>query len=171
MIRRVFKYGGMFIFLVLLQVLVLNNIHLGHLISPFLYILFILLLPFDTPRYLQLLLALVLGLTVDMFTDTGGTHAFACVMIAYIRPFVLSLLASRETYESIPSPRLKSMGMGLFFRYTVIMVVVHHTFLFVLEAFSFSGFLDTLLRILISSVFTIVLVILSQYLVYRKMQD
>ncbi|MDP4183988.1 MAG: rod shape-determining protein MreD [Bacteroidota bacterium] len=167
MIKQVLKYGGMFIFLVLIQVLILNNIHLGHLITPFFYFLFILLLPFETPRYLQLLLAFFLGLTIDMFTDTAGTHAFACVLAAYARPSILGLLASRDTYESGSLPRVSTLGQSWFFRYALLMVLIHHFALFYLEVFSFSGFFGTFLRALVSSFFTIILILLSQYVIYR----
>ena len=162
------KYLLIFVVSVLLQVLFCNNILIARVISPFIYILFIILLPFDTPRSLLLFLALALGLTIDVFTNTPGVHASACLLIGFIRPVILDLITSRETLESVPAPRVKTMGFHWFVTYTIFMVVIHHFFLFFIEAFTFESFLLTLLRIVLSSVLSIALILLSQYLIFRK---
>ena len=162
------KYLLIFIVSVLLQVLFCNNILIARVIAPFIYILFILLLPFDTPRSLLLFLSLALGLTIDIFTNTPGVHASACLIIGFLRPVILDLITSRETLESVVAPRVKTMGFHWFVTYTIFMVVIHHFFLFFIEAFTFQSFLLTLLRILLSSVLSIALILLSQYLIFRK---
>lgn len=162
------KYLLIFVVSVLLQVLFCNNILIARVIAPFIYILFIILLPFDTPRSLLLFLSLALGLTIDLFTNTPGVHASACLIIGFLRPVILELITSRETLESVSSPRVKTMGFHWFVTYTIFMVVIHHLFLFFIEAFTFQGFLLTLLRIILSSVLSIALILLSQYLIFRK---
>lgn len=151
-----------------MQVLIFNNIVIARMISPFVYILFIILLPFDTPRALSLLLAFALGLSVDIFTNTIGVHAFACVLTAFIRPGILSLIASRETVESVSAPRLENMGLQWFIGYAALMVAVHHLVLFFMEAFTFADFLFTFIRVILSSVLTLTLIILSQFIIFRK---
>lgn len=86
--RNIFR----FIVLVLIQVLILNNIEFSGYINPFLYVLFILLLPFETPAWLLLVSGFALGLTVDLFMNTPGLHAAATVLTAFVRPFVLRIL-------------------------------------------------------------------------------
>ena len=162
------KYLLVFVVSVLLQVLFCNNILIARVIAPFIYILFIILLPFDTPRSLLLFLSLALGLTIDVFTNTPGVHASATLIIGFLRPVILDLITSRETLESVPAPRVKTMGFHWFVTYTIFMVVIHHFFLFFIEAFTFDGFLLTLLRIILSSVLSIALILLSQYLIFRK---
>lgn len=163
-----FKYLLIFVVSVLLQVLIFNNLVIGRIITPFFYILFIVLLPFDTPRSLLLFLALALGFTVDIFTNTPGVHASASLLIGFVRPGILGILTSRETLESITAPRVRNMGFQWFATYVTFLVVIHHLFLFFIEAFTFDDFLITILRIILSSVLSIVLIVLSQFLIFRN---
>lgn len=155
------------IFLVFFQVVILNNIQLGGYINPYFYVLFILLLPFETPKWLLLISAFVLGLSVDMFSDTIGLHAAASVFMAYCRPGVLKIVSSRQEYEPGIQPIIRDLGFKWFFSYSLILVSVHHVILFYLEIFGFSEFFHTLLRIAPSIIFTMLLLILSQYVMYR----
>src|SRR5690554_1934845 len=90
------KYGFMFLMLALAQVLIFNQIHFGGYITPFVYILFIMLLPLHSPRYLLMISGFLLGLTIDVFSNTLGMHAAATVFIAYVRPFILRSISNRE---------------------------------------------------------------------------
>ncbi|MFA5783014.1 MAG: rod shape-determining protein MreD [Bacteroidales bacterium] len=155
------------IFLVFFQVVILNNIQLGGYINPYFYVLFILLLPFETPKWLLLISAFVLGLSVDMFSDTIGLHAAASVFMAYCRPGVLKIVSSRQEYEPGIQPIIRDLGFKWFFSYSLILVSVHHVILFYLEIFGFSEFFHTLLRAALSIMFTMLLLILSQYVMYR----
>lgn len=168
MVISQFKYLLIFAVSVLLQVLIFNNFLIASTIAPFVYILFIVLLPFDTPRSLLLFLSLALGFTVDIFTNTPGVHASACLLIGFLRPGILDLLTTRETLESVPSPRVKTMGFNWFATYVTFLVLIHHFFLFFIEAFTFQGFLITLLRVVLSSVISIILILLSQFLIFRN---
>ncbi len=156
-----------FIFLVLFQVAILNNIQLGGYINPYLYVLFILMLPFETPKWLLLISAFILGISVDMFSDTTGIHAAACVFMAFCRPGVLDLVSSRLDYELGIQPIIRDLGFKWFFSYSLILVVAHHILLFFLEVFSFSEFFHTLFRAVLSIIFTMMLLVLSQYIMYR----
>ena len=168
MIRDILKYFAMFVVLVLIQVLLLNNIQFSGYVNPFLYVLFILLLPFDTPRSLLLFLAFLLGLIVDIFGNTPGIHASASTFMGFLRPGVIGVITSKETVEATLMPRIKQMGFGWFFRYTLILVAAHHIFLFFIEVFTLSGFFHTLLRSFLSTIFTIILILISQYLIFKE---
>jgi len=168
MLINIFKYLVIFVVSVLCQVLFFNNILIGRMISPFFYILFLILLPFNTPRAWLLTLAFLLGLSIDVFTNTLGVHAFACVLVAFIRPGVLSLIASRESLESVSAPRVENMSLQWFAGYAAFIVVVHHLVLFYIEAFTFEGFFFTFIRVILSSILTLTLVVLSQFLIFRK---
>ena len=157
-----------FIVLVLFQVLVLNNIQFSGYMNPFMYVLFILLLPFETPRWLLLISGFLLGISVDIFSDTLGLHASASVFMAFLRPYVLSVISPREGYESGTYPRVFYYGLTWFLQYAVILVVMHHVFLFYFEVFRFSEFFRTFLRVVLSSSFSIAIIVLSQYIIYRK---
>ncbi len=168
MVINLLKYSLVFFVSVLLQVLIFNNILIARMIAPFFYILFIILLPFDTPRALLLFLSFLLGLLVDVFTNTPGVHASASLLIGFLRPGILRLISSRETLDSVAAPRVENMSLNWFAGYTAVMVVIHHFFLFFIEAFTFSDVHITLLRIVLSSMLSIVLIVLSQFLIFRK---
>jgi len=154
---------------VLLQVLLLNNINLTEYgITPYFYILFILLLPFDTSDWSLLLFAFFLGLSIDMFSDTGGVHASATVFIAFLRPFVLKMLSGRDGYAPETSPRISWYGFNWFFKYTVILTIIHHLIYYLVSEFSFGHFSITLLKVFITAIFSSILIIISQYLVFKR---
>lgn len=146
-----------FILLVLLQVLVLNNVQFLGYINPYLYILFILSLPVHTPRGFSLILAFALGLTIDTFSNTMGMHAFAAVLIAFLRNGVIKLFTSLEDGNN-PTPSFYTFGVSAYVKYVVLMVFIHHSALFFLEAFSFSNFWFSLAKIILSSIVTILLI-------------
>lgn len=158
-----------FVFLVLLQILILDNVSLTPLdVSPLLYVLFILLLPIETPKWLQLILALFLGLSIDTFEDSLGLNAAACVFMAFLRPFVLEMLSSREGYEVGTKPRLAHLGFKWHFKYTTLLILAHHFIYHYIEVFTFSNFFITLFTVVANALFTYILVLLSELLFYRR---
>ena len=163
----VIKYGIMFLALVFTQVLVLNQVQFIGFINPYVYVLFVLLLPLSTPRYLLLLLAFLIGLTIDVFSNSLGIHAAATVFIAYIRPFVIRSISNREEDRN-DYPGLLQNKFLWFLSYVSILVFFHHFILFYLEFFTFSHFLSTFIKVLFSSVFSIFVIVLSQFLIFRK---
>lgn len=167
MIRDLIKYGIMFSVLVLLQVLIFNQIQFSGYVNPYVYILFVMSLPLSTPRYVLLLSAFLAGLTIDVFSDSLGIHAAATVFIAYIRPVVIRVISVREEDRN-DYPGLKQNKFSWFLYYTSVMVLSHHFILFYLEYFTFSHFFSTLLRVLLSSVFSIFVIVLSQFLIFRQ---
>lgn len=147
-----------FILVILIQVFVLNNIRFSGFINPYIYILFILMLPVRFPRWLSLILGFITGMIIDSFTNTPGVHTFATVLIAYIRNPVINAFISVEEGAN-PVPGLYSFGVGAFIKYLVTMVIVHHATFFFLEVFSFQDAGHTLLRIFLNSTITVVLLI------------
>jgi len=167
-LTTIFKNILRFIVLILVQIIVIRNIELGRFINPFLYVLFIIALPFETPKLLLILSSFVLGITIDMFYDTMGLHAAACVFMAYIRPSILKLFSPREGYEFGTQPTIQYLGVPWFISYSGILIILHHLVLFYLEVFRFSEFFYNLLRVVLSSIFTLLLVVLTQYLFQNK---
>ncbi len=155
-----------FVVAVLAQVLICNHINFLGYINPLVYIYFIFLFPFNANRSLFLVLAFALGLTIDLFSDSGGANAAACLIIAYIRPFVLRF-AFGISYEH-QSIKLEKTAFGQRIVYITILVVIHHFFLFLLEIFNISNILLTLKNTLYFSIFTILIITLSISLFSRK---
>lgn len=152
-----------FILLLALQVVVCNNIDLFGFIDPYPYILFIVLYPVNGNKAGLLLSSFFLGLFMDMFLNSGGAHATACVTLAYLRPafFKFSFGISYE-YQTVKiNDRLSPER----FSFLLISVVTHHFILYLLEVFRFSLVLDILIRTLLSALFTLVTCIIIIYLI------
>lgn len=162
------KYLIMFVVLVLVQVLILNNIQVSGLINPYVYILFILLLPFTIPGYFLLGISFILGLSIDIFSNTPGIHAGASVLLGFLRPGIAQLISSREIIEKGNMPNMTLLGFASFLKYIVISVLVHHLFLFFAETFSFGDILETLVRWILSSVFSIIIILASQFIIFKN---
>ena len=79
-----------FIILWILQVLIFNQLEFGFGIHMMIYPLFIMLLPFDLGILSLLLYAFLLGLSIDIFSNTYGLHASSLLMMAYFRPIIFN---------------------------------------------------------------------------------
>ncbi len=159
-----------FLLFIVVQVFVFNQIPpLHHLVNPYIYFLFILWLPFKTGRKTLMLLAVAIGLALDYFTKTPGLHAAPCLLIAYLRPFVINLLITHEgaeaTYEE---PSIKSMGFGSYFIYVAVLTFIHHSFLFLLEALQFAGLLYFIGKTFLSLAISLFLILIAELLFVRK---
>ncbi len=157
-----------FFVLLFLQVLILNNINFGGYVNPYLYVYFILLLPFEIPGWLLLFLSFALGFGVDIFTGTLGMHTASSVLMAFARPIVIKSISSSKEYETGMQPSITDLGFRWFLTYTIILVFIHHFALFYIEVFRISGFFNTLVRVIYSTIFTVVLVIITQYLFLKR---
>jgi rod shape-determining protein MreD len=157
-----------FLFLVFFQVLILNHINLGGYTNPYLYIYFILLLPFATPRWMLLFSAFLMGISIDLFTNTYGLNATATVLMAFCRPYVIRAISHEPEEDLGIQPSLRVFGFRWFFLYSLILILIHNTALFYLEVFRFTEFFTTFLRVLTSTLFTLVLVFLSEVIFHSR---
>ncbi|HVW98445.1 MAG TPA: rod shape-determining protein MreD [Mucilaginibacter sp.] len=157
-----------FVVLVFIQVFLLKNINLYNLSTPYFYILFILLLPFETPNLLLFILAFIMGITIDAFYDTPGLHASACVLLAFVRILFISITVQKDGFDNEPEPTLGIMGFRWFFAYAAFLTLIHHFFLFNLEAFNLSQIESTISRVLFSSLFTVLLMLISGLLFFKR---
>lgn len=151
------KNGFLFIGLVLLQMLILNNICFLGFINPYLYVYFILLLPSSVGRDWTLALGFLIGLCVDIFSDTLGCHAFATTLMAYLKPYIHNLLGPREDYDAY-IPSFKTFGQETFLEYAAILVLIHHLTFFVIESFTLVNFFHSLWYAICCSLFTLLLI-------------
>ena len=164
----ILKHIIRFVVLITIQVLVLNNVLFMGYINPYIYILFLLILPFDTPRWLILFLAFCLGISVDAFQNTMGLHSFSCVLIAYCRRLILHFLLPqlKNKKQSYLEFSLQEFGLQRALIYTSSLVFIHHFSLFILEAFQLE-LLSVFLRTLGSSIVSVTLLIIIQYLLFK----
>ncbi len=164
MITDIIKNTGLFILLVLLQILLMDNIQFSGYVIPYIYILFIILLPIEIPAWLLLVLSFLAGLVIDLFNGTLGLHASATTFAGFVRPYVLRFLAPRDGYDSGSSPRPEQYGWRWFLVYVSLIVFVHHFTLFYIEVFRLTNFFSTLLRVLLSSLFSIGFILIIKLL-------
>ena len=159
-----------FVLFILIQVLVLHKIPTLHrFITPYLYFLYILWLPFRMPRVVIMLVAFLFGLTLDYFLMTPGLHAAPCVLIAYIRPFIVNILISQEGAEqNYASPSAISMGATPYATYVVVLTLLHHGYLVFLEWMHFGTFLYFLGKVLGTTGISLLLILVTELLFIRK---
>ena len=168
-VKHIIRYSLIFIILLVVQVVVLNHINIGtHGISPFFYILFILLIPFEIPKWLTLVLAFVLGIFVDIFNNSLAIHTSASLFITLLRPAVLNILSPRNGYEPGTRPRTQDLGFFWFLKYALLMILLHNIFYFILEAFTFQNIYITLLKIIFTTIFTTILILISQFISFKE---
>jgi rod shape-determining protein MreD len=167
-----FKNVLRFIFFVLLQVYVLDKVRLHQMVTPYVYFLFIFWLPFRMNRTTQMLLAFLLGYTIDSFRHHPGFHAAACVLIAYLRPFFINILMPQEGAEAnYREPSMQSMGgLAPYMVYAAILVFFHNAWLFFLEAWQFSNIWYFLVKTLLSTLISLALILVLELLFSRKQQ-
>jgi len=166
MINSILRFALIFILLILLQVLLFNNIQFSGYVNPYVYIMGILLLPVEIPSWVLLLLSFATGLTMDFFTGSPGMHTSATVLAGFVRPYVLRVVSPRDGYEPGSDPSMLIYGFRWFLSYTLLIVLIHHTTLFYLEVFRFADFFRTMLRVILSTLFSMTFILLIEF--YRR---
>lgn len=159
---------GRFLVLVAAQVLIIDHINLGGYINPSLYLLFILLLPFQTSGWLLLISSFLLGMSVDVFSNSTGLHAAASVLVAFLRPAVIRGVGAPADYEGNLDPGIPDMGTRWFVVYSLVMILIHQLALSILESFYFSEAGLILVRMILSSAVTLLIILLVEYLFMAK---
>ena len=159
-----------FVLLILTQVYVLDKILLHQFITPYIYFAFILWLPFNINRSVLMLLSFILGYTLDSFQNNPGFHTAACVLIAYLRPFIINLFIPQEGAETnYDEPSIKSFGGFLpYFMYAVVLIFIHNAWLFFLEAWQFANPLYFFMKTILSTLLSVFLYMLIELVFYRK---
>lgn len=156
------RYIGVLALLLFLQVLLLDNLHWLGLVHPFVYIWAIIMLPIELPRWAQMLIGAAIGAVMDISTHAPGIHMAACVMIAYLRPLLVAHYV-QDIERMKGGITIQAIGMSNYLRMLTVLVLVHHTMVFLLEAFTFRHFGITLLQIIFSGLFSFALVLMFEY--------
>ena len=166
--NSVFVNIARFVALMILQIFIFDDVNLFGYINPYPYVLFLLVFPFTSNRALYISIAFLTGITMDMFGNSGGIHAAACLFLAYLRPLALrfSFGVSYE-YNAI---KLSKVSFYERFIFISMMVLIHHLVLFLLEVFNISNILYTLNKTLVTSIFTIILCVTINLLFSRRNQ-
>lgn len=168
--NNILKNSTRFILFLLIQIIILNEVPPIHqFITPYLYFIFILWLPFGTSRIATTLLGFVLGYTLDTFTNTPGLHAAAATLIGYLRPTILNLLLAQELSEELTKePSIGTMGWGPFMFYIFSLTFIHHFYLVLLEWLQFGNFSYFIGKVFFTSGMSMLLILLVELLLNRR---
>ncbi len=168
LVRNIFRFA----IFILIQVFVLSKIpHLHKFITPFVYFLFLLWLPYSVSRFWLMVIGFLFGLSLDYFTMTPGLHAAACVMLAYFRPFVINLLMPKETADfNYREPSPKAMGRTPYFVYVFILTLLHNGYMVFLEWLQFGDFVDFLIKIIATTGISMLLIFTVELLFTRQLK-
>jgi rod shape-determining protein MreD len=160
------KQLGRYVVVMLLQILLFNQLQLWGVCHPYIYIMCLLMLPITLPHSVDMLIGAVIGLIMDVFCNSMGIHIAACIMIMFIRPYLLGVLVNdkERLNEQI---HLRSIGMEALIKYTMILVVIHHLMVFSLAAWSWHHWFFVLMETIVSSIVTISIIIGYNALGYR----
>jgi len=162
------KYIFYFIVLLLVQTLILDQICVSVYVNAFVYILFIMMLPIATNKYLVLLLGMAMGLCVDLFGSTLGLHASAGLLVAFVRSFALDIYSPHDGYEANKQLNVYNYGYYWFLRYSITIIIIHHLWIFFLERLSFANILFTLAKVGVSSMTSLVVILLFHLLLMSR---
>lgn len=157
---------------ILLQVYVLGQVpHLHRYIVPYLYYLPLLWLPFKISRFGLLAAGFTVGLVLDFFLMTPGLHAAACVLIMYVRPFIINILAPKDTAEfTYREPSPKAMQWTPYMVYVFILTLLHHGYMVFLQWLSIGSFLGFIIKVVSTTAISMLLILTVEFLFPRKLK-
>lgn len=152
-----------FVFYLLLQIFFVRQLVLFDYAFCFVYVASIILLPFEINKMTLILLGFVAGITVDIFYNTIGANAASMTLIAFVRPAVIGVLAPQRGYDERQTLSLNSMGLSWFITYATTLIFIHHFVLFLLEASDWELFFPVMLKVICSTIFTTIIVVIIQF--------
>lgn len=159
MLQTILSRIGWLVLLVLLQVLMFNHIHLGGYATPLAYVYFLLILPSNTPHWLYVVSGFVVGLVIDLFTNTPGMAAASLCACGFVTPWLLNAFAPKERDDEEFLPSATTMKWGNFLGFAFSITLLHCVLFFTIEAFTVSAWTTLLLTIGCSTALTFLFVI------------
>jgi rod shape-determining protein MreD len=166
--RGVLRFILTAVIILLVQVLIMNNIQFSGFINPYIYVMIIMLLPVELAQWIVLLIAFGVGLLMDSSAGTPGMHTSATVLAGFVRPYLLSYISPSDGYQQGEWPSMYIYGVRWFAVYALWMLLIHHTAFFFIEVFKFQDFFRTLVRVVLSTAFSLIFVVVAEY--YRRLR-
>jgi rod shape-determining protein MreD len=168
--NNILKNSIRFVLFLLIQIIILNEVPpLHQFITPYLYFLFILWLPFGTSRLSLTVIGFLLGYSLDVFSNTPGLHAAACTLIGYVRPSILNLLLAQEASEELTKePSVGTMGWGPYFIYILLLTFIHHFYLVLLEWLQFGNFGYFIGKVFATTLMSVLLIFVVELVMNRR---
>ena len=166
--RQLFPQILNFFIYIVIQIVIVRNLVLFDVAFCYVYIAFVLLLPIEVGIMTAMLFGFVSGLLVDTFYNTFGIHAAASVFIMFVRDRWLTFLTPRGGYDIGIAPTPQALGLRWFITYSFPLIFIHHLLIFFIEVADFQLFSFTLAKILASAIFTLVMIVIIQYILYSS---
>jgi len=168
--NNLIKNIARFVLFLAIQIIILNEVPpLHQFITPYLYFIFLLWLPFGTKRITLTFLGFITGYTLDVFTNTPGLHAAACSLLGYFRPTILNLLLAQELSEEVNrEPSIGSMGWGPYAFYVFSLTFLHHFYLVLLEWLQFGNFGYFLGKVIVTTLVSVLLIFIVEFAMNRR---
>ena len=157
-----------FVLFAIFQIVILNNLEINWGIYPMLYPLFIFMLPFEIGTVSLLLVSFAFGMTIDAFSNTYGLHASSALVFAYCRPLIFKFFAPRDGYENVEESNLYTMGTRWFILAFGSLLIIHHTWYFLVEIFKLNEWLLLFRKIALSVPLSFLLSLIVQLIFVSK---
>ena len=168
MTSTIIKYIFLFFICILLQVLIFNRIILFHVALPIVFIYFIIRLPIDIKLSYLFTLSFLIGLIVDIFSDTPGVNALACTLISSIRKPIYYAYMAKDDVTNRLVPGVESMGLWEFSKYLLSFIVIYTFLVFTIEYFSFADVKGIVILSAASSLFSFIILLAADCLIPIK---
>lgn len=168
MVKTALQFMLLYIVMVMAQVIVFNHICLFGYAVPLVFIYVILKLPVTMNTNWVLTISFLLGLTIDIFSDTQGMNSLSCTLLGALRKPVLRLYFPREDEMTSPQPSFRSLGMAVYLKYVFSISLIYCTLFFLIESFSLFNPLRLLTKIASSSLLTFIIIIAIDSLTSRR---
>jgi rod shape-determining protein MreD len=148
----------MFVSLLVVQVLILNHVHLLGVGTPLLYVYFAITFRRNFPKWLVLVSCFMLGLLIDIFSNTPGLASSVMTLAGLAQCYLMNLIAPRDSAEDMEAS-FKTLGYSKFATLSGLLTLLYCMLFFALEAFNFFDVLMWLARSLVSALLTMVLIL------------
>ena len=168
MVKTALQFVILYVLMVLAQVIVFNHICLFGYAVPLVFIYLIIKLPMTMSINWVLTVSFLLGLTIDIFSDTQGMNSLACTILGVLRRPVLRLYFPREEEMSMPMPSFRSLGVAVYLKYVFSISLIYCALFFMIESFSLFNPMRLLIKIASSALLTFIIIIAIDSLTFRR---
>lgn len=167
MIKQLYKYLWLAPIFIFFQVYILNQVMFNGYINPYFYIMLIICLPQISPKWFLLIFGFFLGFFIDLFEGTIGFHSTAAVLMAFVKPTVEKIVIPKNTISGEQDLFLQKLGFKIFAVYSLLLILAHHTILFLLANFKLATFTNIFGKIILSSVITFIIILICQFFFFK----
>jgi len=167
---KIIKHIGFAFLIIFFQIVVFNNLGISAYVIPFIYPVIIISFARTVNKSLVLLLGFSIGLIIDLFSNTGGAHTMGLTVMAFLQPHLLASMGPSDSSAEKNQASIYSLGLKNYLVFAMILLFVHHFVVFTIEVFSFSNFNLTLLRVVFSTIASLILLMLLQFIFVRKVK-